>query len=116
MGRVDEDMAQRRACLLAFIFAFATAFVFPVSNKLLNKKAFSETGTIFIDANGEYTLITGKSRSRKTVHIIAKEGYEDVYASLLDYVGQNVRIEGIEVSRKSLWNITIELTSLALAD
>ena len=92
------------------------SFTFAEPTKLPSKKPISATGILYKADSGEYTLITGKSKSRKTIHIKEKKGYEDVYASLSAYVEQKVKIEGRELSRKSLWNVTIELVSLTLAD
>lgn len=74
-------------------------------------------GTLYKVDESEYSLSSGgNSKNRKSIYIRKKEGFEQVFSSLSDYVGKEVKAEGIEISRKSPWNITIELVSVASAD
>ena len=117
MGRVAQSMVRRQTLSIIF-FVFALIFTpFFSGAEGEEKRTVTASGILRKAADDTYTLIeNSKSRSRKTVHITESEGYEEAYRALSELVGEEIKIEGREISRKSPWNITVALISVQKAD
>lgn len=98
------------------LFLLALPFAFSASKESDTVCIDTYYGTLYKSDSGEYTLVTGNSRNRASIFIKQKKGSEEEYRALSEFVGKEVKIEGIELSRKSFWNITIALVSVSLSE
>ena len=117
MGEFAKTMARRRIIIYLFVGLALILTPFFSGAEGEEKRTVTASGILRKAADDTYTLIeNSKSRSRKTVHITEAEGYEEAYRALGELVGEEIKIEGREISRKSPWNITVALISVQKAD
>ena len=117
MGEFAQSMVRRQTLsIIFFLLALILTSLFPKAEGE-EKRTVTASGILRKAADDTYTLIeNSKSRSRKTVHITEAEGYEEAYRALGELVGEEIKIEGREISRKSPWNITVALIAVQKAD
>ena len=113
MGRTFVIMELKRFLGTDKALKSFVLLVLALSSIVANPRIVSAAGTLEQSARGEYFIISGKSRSRRTYVLVCKNGDEEAFKALEKLVGKEIKIEGEEISRKSPWNITVELVSVS---